>query len=492
MYKIYRNNLYFLIIFSTLLLASCKKNENQQVVTSNIKSAAFALEPVKLSFNNQNTDKYISPIIYLVNGNIPRIAVKDNVITTGGISGDDSKTSAFEQIYFTSSIPIDLSKIEILPLQNNSLCNAIKLKIQNNSSFFFAENNTFRELKYLTSCSFKFISNDYDFGDNKITLLFNYTIKDWNSSLGNGTGGQLFTNLLLSQYSINELEDLTSLSFINEKLGDSQIDFDISPVSSLINLNFLFLRYFNLKRIQPYTFFHLTNLNDLELINNLIDKIERNTFIGLDNLQVLSLDSNNIDNIEDNSFLNLNKLFALQIDYNYLKKINNNTFNGLYELEIMHLSNNNIINIDQNAFDVFPKLYVLSIESNKMVQIPIGLFKKLANLQYLYFENNLLSNLEYNTFDGLENIKTLTLGRNKLKYLPSHFQNKFLHLRALVLSANEIKLLPQSMMYMFPNLYIFYIDFNNIKFIDINNYNWMKRMVTCEASGNIGYPKFGN
>lgn len=98
-----------LIISTAFIFNSCKQDNNFEIIDNNhdIEHSSKSRDllntqvddSIQVTFDNPSSHKYLSPVIYLVNGNNPRVAWKNKTITTGGIDGSESLTSPFQRIF---------------------------------------------------------------------------------------------------------------------------------------------------------------------------------------------------------------------------------------------------------------------------------------------------------------------------------------------------------------------------------------------------------
>ena len=112
---------------------------------------------------------------------------------------------------------------------------------------------------------------------------------------------------------------------------------NLSPLSGLINLTWLYLTNHNITDVSPLS--GLTNLRTLELTNNNITDVS--ALSGLTNLTRLSLSNNNITDVS--ALSGLTNLTSLNLTYNNITDVS--ALSGLTNLTSLNLTYNNITDL---------------------------------------------------------------------------------------------------------------------------------------------------
>ena len=278
---------------------------------------------------------YTSPVIYLtgVHGNIPKVAIKEGMPTTGGIDENIDNLTDFNLVTFQSKHNLFYSNsnpLKIISMSFDPFCGKLDFSIKGNKILL---PTSFPKLTESTSCHFK-IMNTFEnmISRNDIIFIFNYTLKGWLGDLGNGTEAQKTAEILKETN-----PNATNITFDNQNI------IDISPVMAFINTQTLSLNDNKIRNI-PDALRNLVNLQALYLSRNKIRRIP-NSIKYLKNLQFLAMSNNDLLNIPDAAIENLSKL------------------------EMVNLSNNSIVNVDEVSkrfwrSGKFPNLSYLDLKFN--------------------------------------------------------------------------------------------------------------------------------
>lgn len=193
------------------------------------------------------------------------------------------------------------------------------------------------------------------------------------------------------EYGVYELEDLSGIEHF-ESLEILDIDLmqvkDLSPVSDLYNLKWLYASNNPLNSIEPGTFSNLGNLEQLGLEGCGLTYLDEGTLKGLTNLDYLDLMRNDL------------------IDVTGLK--------DTPKLRSLHLTDNRIT--DERNMEVIANLYnlkILSLDGNGITTIkPLS---KMSNLTWLKVNRNFLKDLD--GVEELRNLEKLEFSQNEIESL---------------------------------------------------------------------------
>ena len=329
---------------------------------------------------------YTSPVVYLtgVDGQNPRVAMKEGVPTTGGVDANENDFTEFTFVSFNIRGKINLDGLKIVPIsrEEDPFCKQLDLSLKSSP-----EGNkillpsTFPKLTTSTSCHFKIVSLDdtkNEVTENKITFIFNYTLQGWLSDFGNGTEAQK-TAQIIRDMNINPNSKQITLKGTHD---DSKFLVDISPFMGFIQTVWLDLSD-NKIEVIPDSIGDLTNLKGLELKNNQI-KVIPDSIGNLTNLKNIELDNNQIKVIPD-SIGNLTNLKYFSFRNNQIKVIPDSIGN-LTNLEYLILNDNKIEVIPDSIRNLTNLKYVL-LNDNKIEVIPDSI-GNLINLKVLELQNN--------------------------------------------------------------------------------------------------------
>lgn len=404
-------------LLSLMTMISCGRkfsydtdsNNKSGVDDTNLSTGdSWIKKKVTISFSGGSSNYSNPAVIYLVNGSSPVLARDQNGNPTlggydGGV-GDPLKITKFSPISFTAkpSGIIDIHKLRIVPFDDSQdpFCNAVTFMVNKNS--IVLQNSPTNKLSTMTTCLFKFTSSTYEVNDTKIELLFNYTVKDWESSLGDGTEAQKTASLI----------DIPSFDPATVFLSNSySIIKDISPITALINLGIIDLRS-NQISVIPRSISELVNLNLLDLRGNLLTDLP-NSFSTLVALQKLLLGYNKFTTIP-NSISMLKKLQVLEIRNNKITVIPDFVFK-LTSLNKLWLSNNQIAiipNIPKSTAN-FSNLTELLVDNNQIVMIPNSI-SEIKSLQILGLNHNQILNVP-DSLVSLTRLGTILLSYNQIE-----------------------------------------------------------------------------
>ena len=449
------------------------------------------IKPFISYFNQRN---YESPILYIQKSGL-FISKREQKITTGKSNGNFKEMISFNSIDFQMNPTIDSKKIRINYLNNSSeFCKKIKFNITKNKIYIL---NEFEKLKTITKCVFKIELDDFPVELNQFVLYFNYTVKDWASSLGNGTEAQKTAHKILSknintdetEINLNKskIKDLSPLVSFNQlkilNLEENDVDEIDHSIQYLKDLQIL-----NLSKNEITTFpRNIKSLNNLACINlskNKITEFEINENELL-NLQELNLSFNNLNKIPS-SIKNLKNIQEIDLSVNKIENISK-SITKLLNLNTLNLDHNKISNVDLDLTKL-KNLKKLSLEGNKINKIP-EYISKIKSLEYLDISSNRIKEFPLE-LTKLCNLYYIDISFNNIEYIPNSIDN-LSNLDFFIAEGNSINKFPESLL-KFEDITLINLEHNKIK--NINNEVYKKIMSNSNIllKNNSGYPDFGN
>ncbi|WP_338637394.1 hypothetical protein [Spirobacillus cienkowskii] len=307
-----------------------------------------------------------SSIIYLLDGDKPYIAYKNDHFNNESITGHKENMTNFSKFSITSDLSSN-KKYELKLLNNNSFCRDLKI---NNNGNNFEILDPIPKLQSATVCSFQLVFNN-KVEINNLDLFFNYTFNDWKGAAGDGTEAQRVARLIDSR--------TKKLDLKNKNIHD------LSSIATLVDLEELNLENNKITEITPF----IRELKKLTAINFSHNKISAITpYIR-----------------------ELNKLIAINFSHNIIKELPEE----MRELDLKTIYFNN------NQLTVFPSFiiylwnpHVIDLSHNKIKQIPNN-FKKnyFTYLEKLSLDNNIIEELSGNIFET--DLQNISLRHNKIQ-----------------------------------------------------------------------------
>ena len=224
----------------------------------------------------------------------------------------------------------------------------------------------------------------------------------------------------------NQISNITALSglinLVDLTLGNNLIS-DISPISGHTNLTWLSLGSNQISDISPLS--GLTNLTYLYLAVNQISDIS--ALSGLVNLRDLALGYNRISDISPLSGLT-NLTYYLGLSVNRISDIS--PLSGLTHLTDLYLAYNQVSDI--SALSGLTNLTLLSLGRNQISDIsPLS---SLTNLTYLYLTRNQISDIS--PLSGLTDLTFLFLNSNQINDISA--LSRLTTLESLILQDNSL------------------------------------------------------
>ena len=320
---------------------------------------------------------YLSPIVYLTgeDGQQPKVAIKEGETTTAGVDENEDYLTKFTSVSFEINPKIESIKFQIISISKemDPFCKELNISLDGNKIFLPSK---FPKLTTSTSCHFKIVSLDRtknEVTENKITFIFNYTLKGWLSDLGNITKAKQTAEIIRN---LNINPNSTTIDLVAENIVD------LSPIMGFIKTEGLFLSHNHIKVI-PDAIGNLINLKYLYFHNNKITKIP-NSIGRLVHLQEIALNKNQIEEIPD-EIGNLTNLIYLLAPFNQIKVIPD-VIGKLKNLQYLYFHKNKI-KIIPNSIGELVFLKEIGVNDNQIKCIPNAI-KNITQLIYLNFKNN--------------------------------------------------------------------------------------------------------
>jgi len=229
----------------------------------------------------------------------------------------------------------------------------------------------------------------------------------------------------VQKYLLNQnMDDLMKLS------DEAQINIKYTKINILTKIFRMELCNKSLAKI-PHLLMKMTGLKYLKLENNNLSFLSEN--IGtLENLEYLCLGGNNLDSLPD-SFNNLKNLNTLEFYANNFNKVPE-PISNLKELKALYLNHNNIQYLPDWIGEL-TNLRELFIGNNNLDSLPDSI-GKLKNLDMLDLGNNNLDSLP-ESITELKNLRVLNVENNDLKSIPKYVK-ELKNLKVLIAKGNKL------------------------------------------------------
>ncbi|XP_068135254.1 transforming growth factor beta activator LRRC33 [Hyperolius riggenbachi] len=260
----------------------------------------------------------------------------------------------------------------------------------------------------------------------------------------------------LSKHSLQRYRDLTNLSLKSNYLGQSLLQQDNTISITYTELKWLDLSRNNLNGDMVSALLkNVTTLEYLYLDYNVIMRLDGSVFEGLNSLIELSLQGNYIYEIEVGTFEHMKRLKTLNLAFNLLPCIEDF---GLTQLQMLNLSFNHIewflsresdddfqlekLDISHNQLFYFPLLpkrhhiQTLLLSENRM-----RFFTNSSFVDFLILQGNISSVITVDIWEesipsDLSSLQILDISRNQFEYLPLGFLSNMTSLSHLKLDWN--------------------------------------------------------
>lgn len=252
--------------------------------------------------------------------------------------------------------------------------------------------------------------------------------------------------------------------------------------TGIVNFNMPFYGLSNIVNIYIEKNQNLNNFNKL-YFSEMSQKIERiyveynsirsigpRTFSNLPNITNLKLSDNKIGYIDDRSFSNLTKLSSLSLSNNLLTVLSADMFYGLENLKQLLLFNNFLMELKPNVFQYITNLQYLSLSVNPSAEfsgfgsIPDMVFFHVKRLKVLNMYLK-IKNLTSVTFYGLTDLENLDLQNNQLTVIPAGTLQQVPKVAYINLSKNQLSCLLPETFRSLPKLLSLDLNTNDLSFI---------------------------
>ncbi|XP_075057696.1 transforming growth factor beta activator LRRC33 isoform X2 [Mixophyes fleayi] len=282
-------------------------------------------------------------------------------------------------------------------------------------------------LRYQELMNLSLRSNSLGFIDLEV---FQGTMKLESLSLHDNT---ISTNYTLVSMGLRSASSLRWLDMSRNYLTGDMVTI---LLRNLTSLEYLYLDYNVIMRLDGSVFEGLTNLKELSLQRNYIYEIEGGTFEGLVNLKTMNLAFNLLSCIEN---FGLTQLQMLNLSFNNIEWFLSQEIDVDFQLEKLDISHNQLL-----FFPFLPKrhhLRSLLLSSNNM-KFYANLFDKNSSyVNFLIMENNTTNITTVNLWEGfipsdLSTLNVLDISRNQFDYLPNEFLAAMTSLSYLKLNWN--------------------------------------------------------
>ncbi|XP_018415867.1 PREDICTED: negative regulator of reactive oxygen species [Nanorana parkeri] len=285
--------------------------------------------------------------------------------------------------------------------------------------------NTFQRYKGLTNLSMK---------SNSLALLekdiFQDTVKLESLSLQNNTISSDYTQVATGLLSASSLK---WLDLSRNNLNGGKVT---TLLKNLTSLEYLYLDYNVIMRLDDSIFEGLNSLRELSLQGNYIYEIEKGTFDHLTKLNTLNLAFNLLPCIVDFSLIQLK---FLNLSFNHIEWFLAREVDVDFQLEKLDISHNQLF-----YFPLLPMrhhLHTLLLSDNNM-KFYAHLFDANSSfVDFLILDQNISSIITVNLWEGsissnLSSLQIMDMSRNNFDYLPEDFLPHMTSLSELRLSWN--------------------------------------------------------
>ena len=284
-----------------------------------------------------------------------------------------------------------------------------------------------------------------------------------------------FTNLEILQDGIFDNLNINDLHF----LGANIVSISENVFTKVKAIKKLFLEclnakiFFTPKIIEPIK----QKLKFLQIRNNIINRTLFNIIFDLfnkTNLEMVTIENISSPSLEVNLFF-YKKLQKFQLIYNNITNFDIIIDKNLKEIliERSNLFKLNIITVNNSS------LYFLSLKKNFIKEIPSVY---LPELKEIYLDFNDIKRLKYSTFLNFKSLKTFFLGQNKLNFIEPNTFCACEYLDTIYLPNNELEYFSLKCL---KNLKTLNLNFNKIKFINLENLNLQGLYLDSNSISNI-------
>ncbi|KAM5164518.1 transforming growth factor beta activator LRRC33 [Mantella aurantiaca] len=285
--------------------------------------------------------------------------------------------------------------------------------------------NTFQRYNSLVNLSLR---------SNSLTLLekdiFQDTIQLESLSLQDNTISSDYTQIAIGLLSASSLK---WLDLSKNNLNGNMVT---TLLKNLTSLEYLYLDYNVIMRLDDSIFEGLHSLRELSLQGNYIYEIEERTFDHLKKLETLNLAFNLLPCIVDFSLIQLK---ALNLSFNHIEWFLSQEVDVDFQLEKLDISHNQLF-----FFPFLPKhhrLHTLLLSDNNMKFYSHLYDANSSFVDFLILDNNTSSTVTVNLWEGftssnLSSLQIMDMSRNQFDYLPDDFLVNMTSLSELRLSWN--------------------------------------------------------
>ncbi|CAH1119390.1 unnamed protein product [Phaedon cochleariae] len=254
----------------------------------------------------------------------------------------------------------------------------------------------------------------------------------------------------------------------------------LRQLKSLIWLNLDGNRIYNLQKLSlPAT------LQTASLSHNLIDIFPTHILSSLPQLQWLYLRGNHIKTLPDHTFSKRLWIEKIDLAENFLKVLPRSPFNNSVRVRDLNLAHNDFRMLTAESFNGLAMRRII-LSYNMLDTLDIRCFSGIDDtLEYIDFDHNNFRHIPQ-AVSHLKNLKYLYLSSNSLSIIPEDAFDKICsNLKALSLSGNNLMKIPSQALQNCTSISHFNVAFNEIYEIqDGDLSNWVSNIKSLILSNN--------
>jgi hypothetical protein len=179
------------------------------------------------------------------------------------------------------------------------------------------------------------------------------------------------------------------------------------------------------------SFVHFPRLKNLDVSCNQIRSLNVFVFYPLTNLNTLKLDHNKLKELEVGLFSSQKRLKILFLSYNELKYLGNEILGPLIMLEKLYVNNNRLITLDSRSFVSLENMKFLNLSENNLSVLPMRLFTYQKKLRELHLDRNNISILSAELLSPTIEMEILSFGGNQIVKLHNAVLETLVRLKRL-------------------------------------------------------------
>ncbi|XP_045462991.1 chaoptin-like isoform X2 [Harmonia axyridis] len=259
--------------------------------------------------------------------------------------------------------------------------------------------------------------------------------------------------------------------------------FPVDIISTLPNLQWLYLRGNHIKSIPDHTFPKKLWVEKIDLGENELSELPNAIFNQSINIRDLNLAFNDFKTLQAGSFEGL-QCGRIMLSYNQLTDLDERTFSGLEDtLEYLDFDHNNFQQVPV-ALDSLRSLKYLYLSSNSLTEIPDTSFRNFCHsLKAISFSGNRLSRIPKDTLSNCTKISHFNAAFNEIHEISDDdFTQWGGNIKSLILGNNRISLLKSQVFADLQQLRELSLSFNPLRQIDTDAFVGLEGLENLEIS----------